>query len=96
MLDVLAVNQPTVTVTICGERVDVPANISVAAAFLLHSPDRYFRTSPVTGEKRAALCMMGVCFECLLEIDNVSQVQSCLVRVKEGMQINRQAGLRAL
>ncbi len=96
MLDVLSVNQPMVTVTICGEQVEVPENISVAAAFLLHSQDSYFRTSQVTGERRAALCMMGVCFECLLEIDNVSQVQSCLVRVEEGMQINRQAGLKAL
>jgi D-hydroxyproline dehydrogenase subunit gamma len=96
MLDVLSVSQSTVTVTICGEQVEVPAEISAAAAFLLHSQDIYIRTSQVTGERRAPLCMMGVCFECLLEINNVSQVQGCLVRVEEGMQINRQSGVKAL
>ena len=96
MLDVLSINQPTVTVTICGEEVDVPENISAAAAFLLHSQDIHFRTSPVKGESRAPLCMMGVCFECLLEINNVSQTQGCLVRVEEGMKINRQSGVKAL
>jgi D-hydroxyproline dehydrogenase subunit gamma len=36
--------------------------------------------------------MMGVCFECLVEIDGVPARQSCLIPVRDGMQINRQQG----
>ncbi|RZV48935.1 MAG: (2Fe-2S)-binding protein, partial [Pseudomonadales bacterium] len=44
------------------------------------------------GKPRAPYCMMGVCFECLVEIDGVPNCQSCRVSVKEGMQICRQQG----
>jgi predicted molibdopterin-dependent oxidoreductase YjgC len=36
--------------------------------------------------------MMGVCFDCLMEIDGVANQQACLVTVAEGMRINRQPG----
>ena len=32
----------------------------------------YTRTSPITDEKRAPYCMMGVCFECLMVIDGMA------------------------
>jgi predicted molibdopterin-dependent oxidoreductase YjgC len=34
--------------------------------------------------------MMGVCFECLVEIDGQTNQQGCLVRVRDGMRIRRQ------
>jgi D-hydroxyproline dehydrogenase subunit gamma len=40
--------------------------------------------------------MMGVCFECLAEVDGVANRQGCLTAVREGMQIARQRGLREL
>ena len=80
-----------VTVTIEGQRVRVPAGESVAAAALLHGLD-HTRTTPISGAPRAPLCMMGVCFECLMEIDGEANRQACLVRVAEGMQIRRQHG----
>ena len=44
---------------------------------------------------RAPYCMMGVCFECLLEIDGVANRQACLVTVQPGMKIRSQEGARA-
>ena len=38
--------------------------------------------------------MMGVCFDCLMEIDGAPNRQACLVPVAEGMRINRQHGAR--
>ena len=64
---------------------------SVAAA-LLASGMRSCRTSPVSGAPRAPYCMMGVCFECLVEIDGVPNRQSCQIPVEDGMQIRRQQG----
>lgn len=82
----------SVTVTIEGQRVQVPAGESVAAAVLVHALD-HTRTTPISGAPRAPLCMMGVCFECLMEIDGVANRQACLVPVAEGMRIRRQHGV---
>lgn len=69
----------------------VPAGINVAAA-LLSSGITEFRTSVVSGAPRAPYCMMGVCFECLVEIDGAPAKQACMVTVKEGLHIRRQKG----
>jgi hypothetical protein len=39
--------------------------------------------------------MMGVCFDCLAEIDGVPNRQSCMVPVVPGMRIASQRGARA-
>ncbi len=78
-----------VTVTIEGRPVQVPAGESVAAAVLADGLG-YTRTTPISGAPRAPLCMMGVCFDCLMEIDGVANRQACQVTVAEGMRIRRQ------
>ena len=67
-----------------------------AAGAALRADIGYSRASPVTGEKRAPYCMMGVCFECLMVIDGVPSRQACMVRVMPGMRIERQPGARTL
>ena len=47
-----------------------------------------------TGEPRAPLCLMGVCFDCLVEVDGRQNVQSCMVDVREGMNVGLQHGAR--
>ena len=86
---------PSVTVRFEDESLRVPAGISVAAALLLKGA-RSFRTTPVTQAPRAPYCMMGVCFECLVEIDGKPSRQACLTTVREGMVIRRQHGASAL
>ena len=61
------------------------------AAALLVAGEVHLRTSPVSGGVRAPYCWMGVCFECLLEIDGQPNQQSCLIPVKEGMRVRRQS-----
>lgn len=73
----------------------VPAGRSVAAALLAAGVSR-FRATPVSGSPRAPYCMMGACFECLVEIDGVPSRQSCMVEVKDGMRIRSQEGARDL
>ena len=84
-------SQATVTIEFDGHRCKVPAEISVAAALLLDGV-RTFRTTPVGAKPRAPYCMMGVCFDCLVEIDGVPSRQSCMTRVREGMVIRTQSG----
>ena len=73
----------------------VPGGRSVAAALLASGVSR-FRATPVSGAPRAPFCMMGACFECLVEIDGVPSRQSCMVEVKAGMRIHSQEGARDL
>jgi predicted molibdopterin-dependent oxidoreductase YjgC len=40
--------------------------------------------------------MMGVCFECLVEVDGRPNRQACLTAVEPGMQVRTQQGARAL
>ena len=84
-------NRRWVEVQIDGVSTRVREGESVAAA-LLASGVRSPRTTPVSGAPRAPYCMMGVCFECLVEIDGVLNRQSCQIPVEEGMQIRRQQG----
>ncbi len=40
--------------------------------------------------------MMGACFECLVEIDGISNRQACMIQVRAGMIVRRMAGARSL
>jgi predicted molibdopterin-dependent oxidoreductase YjgC len=84
-----------VRIELDGAPLAVPAGCSVAAA-LLASGVACFRETPVSGAPRAPYCMMGVCFECLMEIDGEPNRQSCLIEVRDGMRIRTQRGARAL
>lgn len=85
----------TVTIVIEGKPCTARDTDTVAAAMLAAGWD-YCRTTPVSGAKRAPYCMMGVCFDCLVSIDGVGNRQACLLRVREGMRIDRQHGEREL
>ncbi len=86
---------PSVTVVVDGRALLVPQGASAAAAVLLAGQDA-IRTTPVGGAPRLPYCMMGVCFDCLAEIDGVPNRQACMVTVTEGMRISAMRGARAL
>lgn len=85
----------TVPVTVEGRDIRVPEGASAAAAVLLAGLDA-IRATAVTGAPRAPYCLMGVCFDCLAEIDGVANRQSCMVTVVPGMTIRCQHGKRAV
>ena len=83
----------TVEVFVDGAAVLVPEGASAAAAVLLAGAP-LIRETPVSGAPRLPYCMMGVCFDCLAEIDGVANRQACMVPVSPGMRIGRQRGAR--
>jgi D-hydroxyproline dehydrogenase subunit gamma len=85
----------TVTVTIEGEQAAVPEGVSVSAALLMHGLT-FTRTTAISQIPRAPYCLMGVCFECLVVVDGVPNVQGCMRIVHQGMNIQRQQGRRTL
>ena len=80
-----------VAIELDGAHVDVPADISVAAALLWLGVEPY-RASTLGGAPRAPYCMMGVCFDCLAEIDGRANQRACQVTVATGMRVRRQLG----
>lgn len=81
------VKSTTVEILLDGQNTIVPANVSVAAA-LLAIGKITARTSPTAKEPRSPHCLMGICFECLMEINGI-QRQACMTEVEENMVINR-------
>lgn len=63
------------------------------AAALLASGILIFRQSAESNTGRGPLCMIGNCFDCLVEIDGVPNLQACRVRVYEGMRVRKQGGI---
>jgi len=78
-----------------GREITARAGDSVAAA-LLAAGETCLRVTPVSGALRAPYCMMGVCFDCLVEIDDLGNRQACLTPVTEGMQVRRHHGARSM
>jgi hypothetical protein len=78
----------TVGITVDGVPLRAAVGDTVAAA-LFASGDPVCRQI-IGGGARAAFCLMGVCFDCLIEIDGIGDCQACLIEVRDGMAIRRQ------
>jgi predicted molibdopterin-dependent oxidoreductase YjgC len=76
-----------------GRMIEAVSGESLAAA-LLAAGISPLRETPVSGAPRAPYCMMGVCFDCLVEVDGVPNRQACLMQVGDGMVVRRQRGAR--
>ncbi|WP_102225299.1 (2Fe-2S)-binding protein [Acidimangrovimonas sediminis] len=74
-----------VTISFDGRDYDLPEGANLAAA-LLSLGERRFRATPVSGAPRGPFCMMGACFDCLVDIDGVT-CQACMTEIREGMVI---------
>jgi hypothetical protein len=85
----------TIAVEVEGRSILVPPGASAAAAVLLAGLVS-IRDTPVGGSQRAPYCMMGVCFDCLAEIDGVPNRQSCMIAARPRMRIRRQRGPRPI
>ena len=76
----------SITLTVNGSVVTVPAGTTVAAAIAM--ADGHTRTS-VSGEARGPLCGMGICFECRVTIDGIAHQRSCQILCQPGIRVSR-------
>jgi len=79
-----------VTLSFDGREIAAIEGDTVAAA-VLRAGAVSTRQSPVSGTPRAPYCMMGVCFECLMEIDGMPNQQACMIQVRDGMSVRSQS-----
>lgn len=78
---------PDVEINVDGHSVITRAGTTLAIA-LLQANCTATRRHPVSKEGRAPYCLMGACFECLVEVDG-QNVQSCQIKVRGGMRVKR-------
>lgn len=85
----------TLGVEIDGRLMNVPTDSSVAAAMMMAGVQG-FGTRPLSAAARAPYCMMGLCFECVVDIDGVPGQQACLTTVRAGMRIHTRGAATTL
>jgi len=69
-----------------GQRIRAPQGISVAAA-LLRNGNVACRMTPAGNAPRGPHCMMGVCFECVVEVEGLGARQACMLEVAPGLRL---------
>ena len=75
----------TVALKINGTPVRVPPGTTVAVAIMTAGPFPFRRS--VSGEARAPLCGMGICYECRVTIDAQPHARSCQIVCHDGMDV---------
>jgi sarcosine oxidase subunit alpha len=74
-----------IALTVNGRAITVPAGSMVTTA-IARAGVAIFRRS-VTGEPRAPLCGMGICFECRVTINGREHCRSCQILCEPGMEV---------
>ncbi|TDX28278.1 2Fe-2S iron-sulfur cluster-binding protein [Rhodovulum visakhapatnamense] len=78
---------PRVRVWLDGAPLHLPHGANLAAA-LLAAGVNTFRGTACSGAPRAPYCMMGACFDCMIEVEGETR-QACLLEVAEDMRLTR-------
>ena len=83
--------QTPVSIWINGHKVNAFEG-ELLHAVLLAAGYRQLRKSMSGSEHRGFFCGMGVCYECLVTIDNLAQQRACVTDVYDGMKVEIDAG----
>ena len=81
-----------ITVYVDGEAVEAYEGETIGAA-LLASRRRVLRRTAYAAAPRGLFCGMGVCFDCVVDVDGGQRLRACMTEVSDGMRIStREAG----
>jgi predicted molibdopterin-dependent oxidoreductase YjgC len=86
---------PPVHFTFDGRPLQGSKGETVALA-LLAAGIVVFRQTPRTASPRGPYCLIGQCFECLVEIDGRANCQACMTMIEEGMRVCSQRGAHGI
>ena len=82
----------SVTIFVDSEPVIALEGEPIAAA-LAGVAKRVFRYTKKRQEPRGYFCGLGRCSDCLMTVDGVPQVRTCITMVEDGMRVETQEGL---
>ncbi len=81
-----------VMITVDGEPIQALKGEPIAAALLAAGIKR-FRHTPKKNMPRGVYCAIGRCTDCVMTVNGVPNVRTCVEPVKDGMTIRTQSGL---
>ena len=84
-------SQFNIEFTFDGESINAITGQSVAAA-LLAANQRALRKTRFNNNDRGVFCGIGVCFDCLVVIDGITNQRACVIEAKPGMKVQTQVG----
>ena len=84
-------SQSSLEFTFDDQTITAISGQSIGAA-LLAANQRTLRKTRFNNKDRAIFCGIGVCFDCLVVVDGVSNQRACLIEAKPGMKVQRQVG----
>jgi predicted molibdopterin-dependent oxidoreductase YjgC len=76
-----------VSITVDGKVMEAVEGEPIAAALLAQGM-RVMRKTPRFGELRGVFCGIGRCTDCIMTVDGIPNVRTCVTPVREGMVIN--------
>ncbi len=84
-------------VTIYFEGKSIEAYEGEPVAEALHAAGvRVMNYAPKTGRARGIFCAIGKCSSCLMKVNGIPNVRTCITLVEDGMKVERQKGLEPL
>lgn len=81
-----------VEITVDGKKNKAREGETIAAA-LIAAGIKVFRYSVKRDEPRSLFCAIGRCTDCVMTVNNKSNVRTCITLVENGMKIETQKGL---
>ena len=91
---ILGKEHPAANVTIVVDGKPMQAREGqMIAAVLMENGYEKFRTTSRLGEPRFFYCGIGQCTDCMMEVDGVPGIRTCITPVRDGMTVNTLEGL---
>ena len=78
-----------ITIEVAGERIGAVEGQTIAGA-LLASGRSAWRSTSRNGRPRGVFCGIGVCFDCLVEVNGLRDVRACQRRAEDGDIVRHQ------
>lgn len=69
-----------------GKAIEVSEGETVGSV-LLKRRKQALRNTRIEGKPRGMFCGIGICFDCIVTIDEVINQRACVTQLREGMRI---------
>lgn len=87
------VNKNTLIIYFEGNPIEVWEDDTIASGLMSHGI-RVFRTTERFHSARGIFCAIGRCSDCMMIVDGKPNVRTCITKVRNGMQVQIQHGLK--
>ena len=87
----LSPQKPTITIEVDGKKIPAVPGEMISSA-LIAAGIKIFRRTLRRNEPRGYFCGIGQCTDCMMTVDNIPGVRTCITPVRPGMKIKTQIG----